>query len=202
VDLTPQERLDAASRRHVHRDVFADVFFPSPLGRKRYHLGAGKVTVAGEVWEGVNSVSRRQLVDLGEIQEPWFGTAPVVNAVFSGVDRAFLREVWTQRDQIAGARCDLYWAAFNQETMQEVIPLTLLFNGRLGPPSIDFGRNVIRAVTIQIESKNEGMNYPAPNMEWSPAGQRQRFPGDKGMDTIGSDIVTIFKPSSAGEEEE
>jgi hypothetical protein len=195
--LTPQERLDAASRRHVHRDVFADVFWPGD--RRRYHLGAGKVLVGGETWEGVNSVSRRQLVDLGEIQEPWFGTAPVVNAVFSGIDRAFLRAVWTQ--PIEGVRCDLYWAAFNQETMAEVVPLTILFEGRLSAPAIDMGRNVIRAVTVTIVSKNEGMNYPAPNTDWSPAGQRQRYPGDKGLDTIGSDIITIFKPSDAGEEE-
>jgi hypothetical protein len=192
-----QARLDKASRRHVHRDVFVHVQWPTV--EKRYHLGTGKVTVGGFVWEGVNSISRRQLVELGDIQEPWFGTAPLIDAVFSGIDRAFLREMWT-RDDIAGTIADVYWAAFNQETGEEVIPLTLVFPGRLGPPAIDMGTNVVRSVSITIESLNEGMNFPAPAMDWSPAGQRQRYPGDKGMDTIGSDIVTIFEPSEEAEE--
>jgi hypothetical protein len=29
---------------------------------------------------------------------------------------------------------------------------------------------------------------------WSPTGQRQRYPGDKGLDYISADIVEVYKP--------
>ena len=174
---------------HVARAWFADVDLAS--GRRRLFTGLGSVTVGGHTWEGVNDPFGGQLVALGSVQEPRFGTAPAVPVALSGANRTFLRDLWNAKNE--GRRCDLYWAAFDGETGDVLIPLRLLFRGRLSAPTLEALPRGGRAIAFNIVSINEGLNFPAPNLAWSPAGQRSRYPGDKGLDHIGSDLVEVYK---------
>ncbi|WP_226576756.1 transcriptional regulator [Acuticoccus sediminis] len=176
---------------HIARAWFLDLQLPS--GRRRLHTGDSQVTIGGYTWEGVVDPLGGTLVTLSEIQEARFGTAPIVRAVLSGAPVAFLKEVWD--NDAEGARADLYWAAVDGETGAVLIDLTLLFEGRLTAPRFVWagpGKSRVH-IGIGIESINAALNFPSPNMDWTPAAQRARWPGDRGLDWVGSDIIEEYK---------
>ncbi|MEM8664212.1 MAG: transcriptional regulator [Pseudomonadota bacterium] len=181
--------LDQLEGPHVQRAWFADIRFPA--GRRRVHTGYGTVTIGGHEWEGVNDPFGAQAVQLGNVQEARFGEAPAVSVVISGANRAFLKEMWDT--DLEGVPCDLYFAVFDGETGGILIDLRLLFEGRLTGFSFDIQGLGVRAVTSKIVSRDEGRNFPATRWDWSPAGQRSRYPDDAGMDFVGSDIQVDFK---------
>lgn len=178
------------SAPHVARAEFADVQFPS--GRRRLHTGFGPVTVGGYTWEGLNDPYGGQLVQLGGMQEPRFGRAPAVDAVFAGTNKTFLKQVWD--DDVEGVACDLYWAMFDGETGEVLSDLVLLLKGRLSAPRIAFEGLGVRSIAIRIVGADEGLNFPVPRSDWSPADQRARYPGDKGLDFVGSELIEVYKP--------
>lgn len=189
--LFTADDLDKLSALHVCRQFFADVEFAPPIGRRRLHTGAGPIAIGGETWDGTSDPFGGQLVALTGVQEVRFGQAPVVTAVFSGASLTWFKALWDE--DIEGTPCTLYFAVFDQETGEVLIPLREVFPGRLSSPAFEIVGIGIRAATIKIVSKDEGIQYPATRYDWSPAAHRARFAGDAGLDFIGADLIENFK---------
>lgn len=189
---TAEETLAALSGPHVQRAWFGEVDLPS--GLRRLHTGMGPKTIGGHEWQGVSDPFGGQLVGVGAIEEPEFGQAPAIEIVMSGANKAFLKSMWDDRHAIEGAACDMSFATFDAETQEEVLPLELMFSGRLTAPRFSFIGASIRAIGMKVVSAFEGLNFPATRSAWSPSGQRERFPGDKGLDTINLEVVEEYKP--------
>jgi hypothetical protein len=69
-----------------------------------------------------------------------------------------------------------------------------MMQGRLTAPRLVINGPVVRAISLKIIGEFEGLNFPTMGSMWSPTGQRQRYPGDKGLDYISADIVEVYKP--------
>jgi len=190
--LTPQKLLDKLSELHIQRALFAHVKLSS--GDRRFHTGLGPQEIGGYVWEGVSDPFGGQVISIGAIEDPWFGYAPAVDVVISGANKQWLKTLWDDREDLDGAACDLYFAVFDAETGEIVVDLVSLMPGRITAPKFSFVGLSIRFIQLKIVSAFEGLNFPATNAAWSPAGQRARFPGDKGLDFIGSKIIEFYKP--------
>ena len=183
--------LDLLSGLHVQRAWFADVDLPT--GRRRLHTGMGPMEIGGHYWEGVSDPFGGQLVGVGSIEEPRFGQAPAIDVVLSGANRTFLKSFWNDRHAVEGSRCDMYFATFDAETGEAIVPLTKMFPGKLTALRFNFVGIAIRSISLKVVSVFEGLNFPATGSMWSPAGQRARFPGDKGLDFMNADVVEEFK---------
>lgn len=183
--------LHALSAPHVQRAWFAEVYFPS--GVRQFHTGMGRVSMGGETWEGVSSPMDGSVVGLFGMEEPRFGRAVATDIVFSGASRTFLQSIWADKKDIEGAKCILYFAVIDAETGAVLIELKRVFPGRLTAPGIKFTGAAIRAVAMKVISIFEGRNFPASGFMWSGAGQRDRYPGDLGLDLITADIIEEFK---------
>lgn len=177
---------------HVRRAWFAHVVLPS--GERRLHTGMGPVTIGGYRWDGISDPFGGQLVGVGTIEEPEFGAAPYVDIVMSGANQTFLKQVWDDRESVEASDCDLYFAVFDAETGEVLIDLKKLFPGKLSGLRFQFGQNVTRTINVKVVTPFEGLNFPETSAMWSPAGQRRRFQGDKGLDQINADITTDYKP--------
>lgn len=177
---------------HVRRAWFAHIDLPS--GERRLHTGMGPVTIGGYTWDGISDPFGGQLVGIGTVEEPEFGAAPYVDIVMSGASQTFLKQVWDDREEVEASTCDLYFAVFDAETGEVLISLKKLFPGKLSGLRFHFGQNTVRTINLKVVTPSEGRNFPTTQAEWSPAGQRRRYPGDKGLDQINSDIITEFKP--------
>lgn len=183
--------LDALSGPHVSQAWFADVQFPE--GRRRLHTGMTPVTIGGYEWEGVSDPFGGQMVSLTGMEEPAFGQAVAVDIMFSGANRDFFKACFDTRLTIEGTPCDLYYATFDGETGDVLIGLKKLFPGKLTAPRFSITGTSIRAVSYRVVSPGEGLNFPETNTNWSTAGQRARYPGDKGLDEISNDIIEEFR---------
>ncbi|WP_411033845.1 transcriptional regulator [Shinella sp. BYT-45] len=186
-----EAELEFLRRPHIARAWFADIDLPS--GRWRLHNGVGRKTVGGQEWRGVSDPGGGQLVSIGAVEDPRFGQAAKIDIVLAGVNVAFLRSVKDQGRQIEGRLADVYWCAFDQET-QEVWPsgLKTMFPGFLSSPKISWSGIGSRTVLLTIESLWHSQNYPFGG-KWTPADQRARFPGDKGLDYVGVKVQEIIR---------
>jgi len=183
--------MDVLSGPHVQRAWFVEVHFPS--GIRRYHTGMGKKTIGGYVWDGVSDPFGGALVGLSSIEEPAFGSAVAIDVLFSGASKEFLKSIWDDKDDIEGAQCDVYFAVVDAETGNILIDLKKVFDGKLTAPGIVFRGASIRSIGLKIISIFEGINFPTTKSMWSPAGQRERFAGDKGFDFINATVVEEYK---------
>jgi hypothetical protein len=184
--------LDQLSRPHVQRGFFAELQLPS--GLRRLHTGLGTVTIGGFEWQGVGDPFGGQLVGIGAIEEPEFGQAPAIDIIMSGASRAFLKSMWDGRFSIEGARCDISFATFDAESGQVLVQLTKLFPGRITSPEFVMQGANVRFIKLKVISLWEGLNFPTTKSRWSPTGQRERFPGDAGLDLIGAEIIEEYRP--------
>lgn len=182
--------LDALEAPHVCRATFADIQLPS--GRRRFHTGMGTVSIGGHDWEGVADPFGGQLVQVGQIQEPRLGEAPSVSIAISGANAEWMKTLWD--DDVEGAPASLYWAMFDGETGDVVLDLRLLVEGRLSAPQFRWLSFRTAEIAVTVESKYSSLQYPTPEMEWTTASQRRRYPGDKGLDFLGSDLVEVYRP--------
>jgi hypothetical protein len=189
--LFSTDEMAALSGPHVQRVMLAHVSFPS--GERRLHTGMGPLVMGGYTWEGVSDPFGGQLVGLTGLEEPRFGRAVAVDAVFSGANKTFLKSIWDDRHSIEGVSCDLYFAVVDAETGDVLIPMKRLLRGKLSAARFQFVRSSIRAFTNKIVSIWEGLNFAVTGAMWSPAGQRARYPGDKGMDLVNAEMVEIYK---------
>lgn len=182
---------EVLTRPHVQRAWFGEVHLPS--GTRYLHTGDGPFNLDGITWEGVSDPFGGQLVSVGSIEAPRFGAAPAVDIVISGASKTFLKQFWDDRATIEGSRCDLSFAVFDWESGEILIARKTLFPGKLTAPKFVFTGAGVRAIHMRVVSPGEGLNFPATKAEWSPAAQRARYPGDKGLDLINAQIVEEYK---------
>lgn len=188
--FTPAD-LAALALPHVARAWFAHVVLPS--GERFLHTGMGPKVIDGQEWQGVTDPFGGQLVSVGSVEEPYFGTAPYADLAISGANRAFLKSLWDGRSGVEGVRCDLYFATFDAETGETLVGLKKLFPGKITGLRFQFSGPVIRLIQFKVVSPFEGLNFPDTSYMLSPSGQRRRYPGDKGLDEINADIVEEYK---------
>jgi len=182
--------LAALARPHIQRAWFAHLTLPG--GERRLHTGLGPKTIGGYEWQGVSDPFGGQLVAVGQIEEPEFGTAPYIDIAMAGASKTFLKSVWDDRHAIEGAPCDMYFAVFDAETGDVLIDLKKMFPGKLTGISFVIEGLSVRAIKMKVVSPFEGLNFPTTGAMWSPTGQRQRYAGDKGLDFINADIVEEY----------
>lgn len=187
--LFSQADMNWLSGPHVARVWFLELDLPS--GVARYHNGVGEIEVDGKTWLGVSDPVGGQLVAVSEVEYPRFGTAPTVVVTIAAPSVEFFRSVKQQAREIEGRRADVYWAAFDPETEEVALALRRRFPGRASSPKLARSSGV-RAIRLTIESIWQAQNYPFGGM-WSPAGQRKRFAGDKGMDFVGVKVSENWK---------
>lgn len=189
--MTSAGMLEALSGPHVRRAWFA--YIELPTGARRFHTGLNPVNIGGFEWEPVNDPFGGQLVGLNSIMKPKFGTASYIDIIISGANRDYLKAVWDMRHEIEGVKAEFSFATFDGETNDVIIPLTKMATMQLTSPSQVREGTTIRALRMRAVSVFESLQFAEPFSQWSPAGQRARYPGDKGLDTTGSEIVTNFK---------
>lgn len=166
---------------HIGRCWFADIKFAT--GRRRLCQADGPVTIGGHVWDGTTDPFGAQLVQVESIPEPIIGQAPIVRMVISGANKQWRRSIFGSAP-IRNTLCDLYFATIDNETNAVIVPLTLLYPGRLTAPRYITAGPEIRNIVIGVEHIGVALNYPSPNMDWSSAAQRARYPGDRGLDLM------------------
>lgn len=180
--FTPDE-IEALGRPHVARAWFAELDLPA--GMTRLHSGVGTVTIDGLKWRGVSDPIGGRMVSISGVREPAFGQAAAVTIVLSGADREFIRSVHATRSDIEGRSANIYWCAFDGETQRPITGLKGLFTrGYMSAPSISWSGLASRTVSITIENIWSAQNFK-PGNRWNPTGQRDLYPGDKGLDFVG-----------------
>lgn len=190
-NLYSEAEMAFLRRPHIARAWFADLDLPS--GRWRLHNGVGRKTVGGFEWRGVSDPAGGQLASISAVEDPRFGQAAKIDIVLAGVNLDFLRSVKDQGRQIEGRQADVYWCAFDQET-QEVWPsgLKKMFPGYLSSPRISWSGIGSRTVSFTIESLWHSQNFPFGGL-WTPADQKVRYPGDKGLDYVGVKVQEVIR---------
>lgn len=176
----------ALTAPHVMRAWFVEIDLPS--GITRLHNGAGTVTVDGKEWSGVSDPTvPGRMVSISQMEEPRFGAAAAITFQLGGVTADFLKSL--RSVVLEGRSAKVYWAAFDGET-QEVIgkPVLLFPRGRMTSPARRREGIGVRTVEITVENVWSSLNY-APGGRWNPADQKRRYPGDKGLDFVGVDVV-------------
>lgn len=183
--------LDRLSAPHIVRAWFA--WLDLPAGEAWLHSGVGRVKVDDVEWLGVTDPIGGRLLSLGSITEPRFGQASAITLTLTGVSDEFLASFWSGRRAVEGRSALIWWAALDPETQEILIPRKSLFpRGRLTSPKIHRDGLGTRTASITIESIWSARNYP-PGGRWSPADQKRRYPGDKGLDFVGVDIKEMWK---------
>jgi hypothetical protein len=175
---------------HVGMSMLLEVEFPT--GTKRYHNGAGTAFVGGLEWEGVTDAYGSNAVVVQEIDYPEYGTAPTMGIVLVGCDTAFMRYIFEDADELEGAECTLYIVVLDQETLEELIPLTAIFLGRLTAAKPFWQGIGVRTVLITGESIWQAGNFPFDGI-WSAIGHERLHPGDKGGANFGVKATGIWK---------
>lgn len=172
---------------HVARCWFLEISMPDASVR-RFHNGVGRVDAGGHEWRGVTDPVGGQFVALDAVEDPRFGQAGVINITLGAPSLSFFQQIKAIARDIEGRSANLYWAAFDPETETIAIALNRLFPGKISAPRLARKAGGLRVVTITVESIWQAQNFPFGG-RWSPAGQRRRFPGDKGLDFVGVPIA-------------
>lgn len=185
-----QVDLDKLSALHVGRGWFLEINLPD--GWLYLHSGFGRATIDGKEWRGVSDPIGGRLVSMGNVEEARFGQATAIQITLSGVNKEFFQSVYTNRASLEGREANLYFLTRDPETQETLIPLKRVFDGLLSSPELIWENVGTRFVTITLESVWSGQNYPAVG-RWSPSGQRKRYPGDKGLDLVGTKTAEQYK---------
>lgn len=185
-----QADLHALSAPHVSRAWFLEMDLPS--GVHRLHSGSGRYELEGHEWRGVSDPVGGMLAQIGDIEEARHGQAPAIKVGLSGANAEFLRSVHATAAEIEGRAATLYFVVMDPETARVLVPLTALVRGRLTAPGISWESSGQRLVTVTIESRWSGQNYPFVG-KWNHAGQLKRYPGDLGMQYVGQKTVEKYE---------
>lgn len=166
---------------HVARAWFG--YFDLPSGEAWLHNGVGRVTVEGQEYRGITDPVGGQLVSVSAIEDPRFGQAAKVDIIIGGVNAAFFASVKADARDLEGRTAIVRFAVFDPETgaMRLFKPM---FPGKMSAPKLHRESISERYIGMTIEGFWSAMNYPFGG-KWSPADQRRRYPGDKGLDFVG-----------------
>ena len=182
--------LEVLRRPHVGPSMFLEIDLPS--GIRRFHNGAGNVTVGGLQWEGVTDPFGERAAIVQEIDYPEFGTAPAVVIPIVGCDATFMSYMRSNDATIEGRPARIYIAAIDPETMETAIPLRLIFRGRITGIKPVWEGIGTRTVVVVLESIWHARNFGYDG-KWNDASQRRRFPGDKGQQYVGVKVTEFRK---------
>lgn len=188
---TTSKLLTILSRPHVAQNWLASIAYPD--GTRYFHDGFGTITAGGNDWEGVNDPAGSQLVAIGPVRMPKFGQAPYVDAVIAAATGEFFRTYWASKEDYEGMACRLYYRVVDQETGDELIAPRLMFPANWTAGRLKRTGQHYRSIAGKFVSVTEGQNFPATQGDWSPAGQRSRYPGDEGLDFTKSDIAEVWR---------
>lgn len=180
-----EDDLDRLSAPHVGRCWFMEMDLPS--GIHRVHNGTGRKVLNGHEWRGVTDPLDGRIVSISAVEEPRFGQAVAVEITLSGANLAFFKSFHDARHEIEGRRADLFFAVFDAETEEILVPMKKLFPGRISAPKLRWQGIGVRAVSITVESIWSSMNYPFGG-RWNDADHRRRHPGQKGMQYVGIEV--------------
>lgn len=181
--------MSLLSGPHVARCWFGD--FDLPSGRQRLHSGVGQVVAGGYTWKGVSDPIGGQLVSISDVEDPRFGQAAKIDITISSVNLEFFRSVKGDARGIEGRPATIYFGMFDPET-EDLIMFRQLFPGFMSSPSLHRHGVGGRYIGLTIESFWEAQNYPFGG-RWSPADQRRRYAGDKGLDLIGVKVSEVWE---------
>lgn len=189
---TPSDRLEKWSGIHVSQGWLAEIHYPS--GWRYLSDGMGSIDLGGKTWEGVNSTEGSQMVSLSNIRQAALGEAPYVDIIVAAADLAFMKAYWLAMDDYENIEVNIYDYIVEQETMEVLMDPDMWFRGHVGSISVQNMGNRYYGLTVKVVSRQEGLNFAATKYDWSPAGQRARFPGDLGLDLINSPMVEDWNP--------
>lgn len=185
-----QSEIEAASRPHVARGIFVTIDLPT--GILRLHNGAGRVVIEGNEWLGMTDPIGGRIVGISGIEEPAPGQASAVTCTLSGIDKEFVQYIRSVARQLEGREANVYFCLFDTETQEPITALRGIFiRGSLSAPS--FSRDYqSRVVSITIENIWAALNF-APGRRWNDSDQQREYPGDKGWQFAGVQIIEIQK---------
>ncbi len=187
VDL-PDPRLTGL---HVCRAWFVEMDLPA--GTARFHNGTGTQTVAGVEWHGVSDPIGGRMAVVQSVREPYLGEASAAQITLIGADPTFLRSIHDIRNDIEGRACSIKFGVFDQESQTMIGGFfDLIPRGFLSAPVMHRSGIGVCVVTLTVESMWGAKNF-APGGRWNGAGQRERFPGDLGLNFIGHKIIEEMK---------
>lgn len=166
---------------HVAREWFG--YFDLPSGEAWLYGGAGRITVDGQEYRGVSDPIGGQLVSVSAVEDPRFGQAAKIDIILASVNVAFFRSVKTDARSLEGRTAILRFGVFDPET-GEMRLFKSMFPGKMSAPSLHRQGVGTRYVGLTIEGFWEAQNYPFGG-KWTPADQRRRYAGDKGLDFVG-----------------
>lgn len=177
------------ARPHINRCWFG--FFDLPSGDAYLHNGVGRVTISGQEYRGVSDPVGGQLVSISAVEDPRFGQAPKVDIIIGGVSSTFFASVKTDARSLEGRTAAISFGLFDAET-GEVRVFKQMFPGKMSSPTLHRRGVGERYITLTVESFWQSQNYPFGG-RWSPAGQRARYSGDKGMDFLSVQISETWE---------
>jgi len=190
MSLFTQADLDRLSGPHVARLWFLEVDMGPSIAR--FHNGIGRVEAGGHEWIGVTDPIGGQLVGVTAVQNPKFGQAAVITVTIAGANAEFFKRMRTEAASLEGRPARMLWAAYDPESETATIDLKAMFPGKISRPVVQREGVGTRLVTINIEDMWQAQNYPFGG-RWSPADQKRRYPGDKGLDYVGVKVKEVFK---------
>lgn len=170
---------------HVARNWFGT--FDLPTGAARLHNGVGRISVEGQEYRGVSDPLSGQLVSISSIEDPRFGQAAKVDIVIAGVTATGFAQWKAEARDIEGRTATLRFGLFDPETGVSRV-FKPLFPGRMSAASLHRAGVGIRYIGLTIEGFWQAQNYPFGG-RWTPADQRRRYPGDKGLDFVGVKVA-------------
>lgn len=153
---------------------------------RRYHRGAGTLTIEGEDYIGISDPGGLRVVDISYVELPTTQVASKVDITLAGVDQAFQSLLISQINDIRGASAEIYFVCYDTDTYQPIGPPVLVFdNGVCGHPRFSARSDGLRTFTLPIDGIWSAKNHE-PGGRLNDADQTQRFPGDRGFELIGS----------------
>lgn len=184
--LFSQADMDKLAGPHVSRCWFGE--FDLPSGYARLHSGVGRVQAGGYEWRGVSDPLGGQMVGVSQVEDPRFGQAAKIDITIGSVNVAFYQSVKADARDIEGRSAKIWFGMFDPETEELIMFKPVFARGFMSAPTLRRQGVGTRQIGLTIESMWQSQNYPFGG-RWTPADQRRRYPGDKGLDLVGVKVT-------------
>lgn len=187
IGVVPAELAELLARPSVCLIDLAVFVFPDGEGgtvTRRWHRGAGTLTVDGDEYYGVADPTGARVISIGFVELPTVQVAAKLDITVRGADEDFMSVVLTDSHLIAGSSMELYFCAFDTDTYQPIKKFLMFDNGRCGRPRVRAESSGLRVIDVPVDGVWSAKNF-APGGRMNNADQQRRFPGDRGAEFIG-----------------